>query len=135
MKVSFKFVTGLVLAAGLLVTSSTAAQAGEGGAAGSVSILFGTPGATPATANVARLSSSVAVGKGFSVATSLTSVTNQTTATSAVGSGGGFTLTNANSTAAAYATVADTSPAVNQTNSFAGGSPASLRPGTGVILP
>ena len=66
MKNSLKFAAGLVLVAGALVASGNAAQAGEGGAAGSVSILFGEPGATPATANVARLSSSVAIGKGRS---------------------------------------------------------------------
>jgi hypothetical protein len=82
-----------------------------------------------------RLSSSVAVGKGFSAATSLTSVANQTTATSAVGSGGGFTLSNANSTIATYNTIAETTVVTDQANTFAGGSPASLRPGTGVILP
>ncbi|WP_295613738.1 hypothetical protein [Chamaesiphon sp. GL140_3_metabinner_50] len=135
MKNSLKFAAGLVLVAGALVASGNAAQAGEGGAAGSVSILFGAPGSTPATANVARLSSSVAVGKGFSAATSLTSVANQTTATSAVGSGGGFVLTNANSTAAAYATVAETTVVTDQANTFAGGSAASLRPLTGVTLP
>jgi hypothetical protein len=135
MKNSLKFAAGLVLVAGALVASGNAAQAGEGGAAGSVSILFGAPGNTPATANVARLSSSVAVGKGFSAATSLTSVANQTTATSAVGSGGGFTLSNANSTIATYNTIAETTVVTDQANTFAGGSPASLRPGTGVILP
>lgn len=135
MKNSLKFAAGLVLVAGALVASGNAAQAGEGGAAGSVSILFGEPGATPATANVARLSSSVAVGKGFAAATSLTSVINQTTATSAVGAGGGFSLTNANTADAVYTATPETTVAVDQANSFAGGNPASLRPGTGVILP
>jgi hypothetical protein len=135
MKVSFKFATGLVLAAGLLVASSNAAQAGEGGAAGSVSILFGAPSGT--VDNVARLSSSVAVGKGFAAATSLTAVTAGTTSTSAVGSGGGFTLFNANAPAAIYTTTVEaaTSVGTDQANTFVGGTPASLRPITGVTLP
>ena len=133
MKVSFKFATGLVLAA-VLVAGTNPARAGEGGAAGSVSIRFaGTTGAI-----VDRLSSSVAIGKGFAAATALTETgVNGTTATSAVGSGGGFTLTNANQAGAAYSATAESALAspVNQANSFGGGTPASLRPGTGVILP
>jgi hypothetical protein len=136
MKNSLKFAAGLVLVAGALVASGNAAQAGEGGAAGSVSILFGAVSGTPATPNVARLSSSVAVGKGFSAATSLTNVTNQTTATSAVGSGGGFTLSNANNAAAIYTTTVENGTVgINQANSFSGGTAASLRPTTGVTLP
>jgi hypothetical protein len=138
MKNSLKFAAGLVLVAGALVASGNAAQAGEGGAAGSVSILFGAPtvGAPPSAANVARLSSSVAVGKSFAAATSLTSVVNQTTATSAVGAGGGFTLFNANNPEAVYFAIPETTTvAIDQANSFAGGTPASLRPITGVTLP
>lgn len=131
MRVSFKFATGLALAA-VLVAGTNPAQAGEGGAAGSVSIRFaGTTGAI-----VDRLSSSVAVGKGFAAATALTETgPNGTTATSAVGSGGGFTLTNANQVGAAYSATAEETTGVAQINSFGGGNPASLRPGTGVILP
>lgn len=131
MKVSFKFATGLVLAA-VLVAGTNPARAGEGGAAGSVSIRFaGTTGAI-----VDRLSSSVAIGKGFAAATALTETgVNGTTATSAVGSGGGFVLTNANASGAAYSATAETTTATAQANSFVGGTPASLRPGTGVILP
>ena len=143
MKVSFKFATGLVLAAGLLVASSNIAQAGEGGAAGSVSIRFGAPTVIPgptavSVPNVDRLSSSVAVGKGFAAATALTGTGNTPatsgTATSAVGAGGGFTLTNANSAAAVYIATPETNT-VAQANSFVGGPAASLRPATGVTLP
>jgi hypothetical protein len=141
-KNSLKFAAGLILVAGALVASGNAAQAGEGGAAGSVSILFNAPtpaaGNAPAIDNVARLSSSVAVGKGFAAATSLTVVgngTNGTTATSAVGAGGGFSLLNANNAAAVYSATAETTTTVGQANSFAGGTPASLRPITGVTLP
>ena len=131
MKVSFKFATGLVLAA-VLIAGTNPARAGEGGAAGSVSIRFaGTAGTI-----VDRLSSSVAIGKGFSAATALTETgAGGTTATSAVGSGGGFVLTSANSSSAAYSATAETTTATGQANSFVGGTPASLRPGTGVILP
>ena len=126
MKVSFKFATGLVLAAGLLVASSNAAQAGEGGAAGSVSIRFGAPTVIPGSPtvsvpNVERLSSSVAVGKGFAAATALTGTGNTAatsgTATSAVGAGGGFTLTNANSAVAVYVATPEINT-VAQANSF-----------------
>lgn len=131
MKVSFKFATGLALAA-VLVAGTNPAQAGEGGAAGSVSIRF----AGPTGAIVDRLSSSVAVGKGFAAATALTQTgANGTTATSAVGSGGGFTLNDANQVGATYTATPETTTATAQANSFAGGNPASLRPGTGVILP
>ena len=131
MKVSFKFATGLVLAA-VLIAGTNPARAGEGGAAGSVSIRFaGTTGTI-----VDRLSSSVAIGKGFAAATALTETgASGTTATSAVGSGGGFVLTNANASGAAYSATAETTTATAQANSFVGGTPASLRPGTGVILP
>jgi hypothetical protein len=146
MNVSLKFATGLVLAAGLFVAAGTAARAGEGGAAGSVSIRFGAPTVIPgppsvSIPNVDRLSSSVAVGKGFAAATALTgtgtTAATTGTSTSAIGAGGGFTLTDANSASAAYVGVAETAAAqvVNQANSFVGGTPASLRPGTGVILP
>lgn len=139
MKNSLKFAAGLILVAGALVASGNAAQAGEGGAAGSVSILFNTSTVpvTPSAANVTRLSSSVAVGKGFAAATSLTNVTNSTTATSAVGSGGGFSLVNANSSTALYSATAETAAVaiLDQANTFAGGNAASLRPTTGVTLP
>ncbi len=143
MKNSLKFAAGLVLVAGALVASGTAAQAGEGGAAGSVSIKFAATssaiGPLPATTpDVARLSSSVAVGKNFAAATSLTetSATGETR-TSAIGAAGTATLTDANSAGAQYlgfvednATRGD-----NQVNEFGGGNEAKLAPITGVTLP
>ena len=143
MKVSFKFATGLVLAAGLLVASSNAAQAGEGGAAGSVSIKFAATnspiGNLPATTpDVARLSSSVAVGKNFAAATSLTetSATGETR-TSAIGGGGTATIVNANAATATYVGTAEDIATlnVNQANQFGTGGKASLAPITGVTLP
>jgi hypothetical protein len=140
MKTSIKFATGLILAAAALVASGSAAQAGEGGAAGSVSIKFaGT--FTAVTANnvttqvpdVSRLSTSVAVGKSFAVATAKTS--GNSTSTSAIGSAGGFSISNAGTS---YAATAET-PAntlIDQANNFdgtaAGGT--TLKPTSGVTL-
>ena len=150
MNVSIKFATGLILAATALVASGSAALAGEGGAAGSVSIKFGAPTVvTPAVAptaafplgapavtrpNVARLSSSVAVGKGFATATARTTTDN--TFTSAVGSGGGFILLNANSVNAQYSDRAENAAelAIAQANSFDGSGATTLAPTTGVTL-
>jgi hypothetical protein len=108
MNVSLKFATGLVLAAGLMVASGDAAQAGEGGAAGSVSIKFGsTPSGAPfvgAPPAVERLSSSVAVGKNFALATGFTqTATGGETRSAAAGAAGTATLTNANAATAEYA--------------------------------
>jgi hypothetical protein len=142
MNVSLKFATGLVLAAGLMVASSTAARAGEGGAAGSVSIKFaatnssfGSPAVS--TPDVARLSSSVAVGKNFALATGFTqTAATGETRTSAIGGGGTATLNNANAAAATYTGVAEsTTLATNQANAFGTGGAASLAPITGVTLP
>jgi hypothetical protein len=130
MKTSIKFATGLILVAAALVASGSAAHAGEGGAAGSVSIKF-----TNAT-DVTRLSTSVAVGKNYGVAVARTDAANGNTATSAAGAGGGFTLTGANSAAPAYTVTAET-PAgiiINQANTFAGSGATTLKPGTGVTL-
>jgi hypothetical protein len=142
MKTSIKFATGLILAAAALVASGSAALAGEGGSAGSVSIKFGTPtvipavGTTPAVTipNVARLSTSVAVGKGFAVATARTGATDAFT--SAVGAGGGFDLTDANGTNAAFSNVTETAGdlEINQENSFVGSGVTTLAPATGVTL-
>jgi hypothetical protein len=144
MKTSIKFATGLILAAAALVASGSAAQAGEGGAAGSVSIKFtggkagvGLPGDTDfvaaVTPDVARLSTSVAVGKSYAVATAFTSGDN--TLTSAVGAGGSFTLTAANTNTAAFtADVSNDKLDDKQENSFAGSGATTLKPDTGVTL-
>jgi len=123
MKVSFKFATALVMAA-VLLAGTNPAQAGEGGVAGSVSVRFGA-----AAGIVDRLSSSIAVGKVSAVATALTEIAvGGTTATSAVGSGGGFTLTDANKVTAAYVAIPEIAGtlAIGQLNSFTGGTPTSL---------
>jgi hypothetical protein len=86
--VYLQFATGLILAAAAPVASGSAAQAGEGGAAGSVSIKFTN------NTDVARLSTSVAVGKSYAAATAFTGSTD--TLTSAVGAGGSFVLDKAN---------------------------------------
>jgi hypothetical protein len=143
MKTSIKFATGLILAAAALVASGSAAQAGEGGAAGSVSIKFaGTVTTIPANGNipaidvpdVARLSTSVAVGKSYAVATAFTSGTGDTL-TSAVGAGGSFVLDKANTNAATFsADVSNDTLADKQENSFAGSGATTLKPSTGVTL-
>jgi hypothetical protein len=141
MNVSIKFATGLILAATALVASGSAALAGEGGAAGSVSIKFAGTSTVPsgggaAVPDVSRLSTSVAVGKGFAVAGARTA--DDKTATFAAGAGGGFTLNNANSAAAEYNAVAEaistTVSGANQVNDFAGSGTATLAPTTGIVL-
>jgi hypothetical protein len=135
MKTSIKFATGLILAAATLVASGSAALAGEGGSAGSVSIVFtGGSSGTPPVPNVARLSTSVAVGKGFAVATARTGATDAFT--SAVGAGGGFDLTDANGTNAAFSAVTETAAdlAINQLNTFTGSGVTTLAPTSGVTL-
>jgi hypothetical protein len=130
MKTSIKFATGLILVAAALVASGSAAQAGEGGAAGSVSIKF-----TNAT-DVTRLSTSVAVGKNYGVAIARTNAATGATATSAAGAGGGFTLTGANSAAPEYTATAESATGIllNQVNTFAGSGATTLKPTTGVTL-
>ena len=132
MKTSMKTIAVSILAAAALVASSTAAQAGEGGAAGSVSLQFNSfTGALPGnagevTANQARIrvtreSSSIAVGKNgaLSSATSgvggiITAPGNQNgnlsgeTITSAIGTGGVITATNVVSAAAGISTTNET---------------------------
>jgi hypothetical protein len=141
MKTSIKFATGLILAAAALVASGSAALAGEGGAAGSVSIKFagtlsvpnGAPANTPASPDVSRLSTSVAVGKNYAVATAFTSGEN--TLTSAAGAGGDFVLANANvATANFTANTGSDTLGTAQNNSFAGSGPTTLAPATGVTL-
>jgi hypothetical protein len=144
MNVSIKFATGLILAATALVASGSAALAGEGGAAGSVSIKFagtstvpaGAPVGAPAVPDVSRLSTSVAVGKSFAVAGARTAGTE--TNTFASGAGGGFVLNNANSNAADFTatteTISATVSGANQVNTFAGSGTATLAPTTGITL-
>ena len=141
MNVSIKFATGLILAATALVASGSAALAGEGGAAGSVSIKFaGTSTApavgAPAVPDVSRLSTSVAVGKSFAFATARTA--DDKTATSAAGAGGGFKLNQANSSAADFLstpeTTSTTTQGANQVNSFALSGQATLAPASGIVL-
>lgn len=142
MNVSIKFATGLILAATALVASGSAALAGEGGAAGSVSIKFAGTSTVPAGApigtlpvpDVSRLSTSVAVGKGFAVAGARTA--DDKTATFASGAGGGFSLNAANSAAPTYNSTPEGSinAALNQVNSFALSGQTVLAPTTGITL-
>jgi hypothetical protein len=145
MKTSIKFATGLILAAAALVASGSAAQAGEGGAAGSVGVKFAStlsvitvaPGTPPVTINapdVKSISSSVAVGKNTAAATARTGTD---TFSSAVGNAGSVTLSNANDTTAGYLTALDATPTTAQANSL---TPVATPPvvnlgPTGIVLP
>ena len=122
MKTSMKTIVVSILAAAALVASGTAAQAGEAGAAGSVSLQFNTnftgalPGVTGANTavqnqaliRVVRESSSIAVGKNgaASSATSGSGIAASPagsqggnvagdTITSAIGTGGTINVLNA----------------------------------------
>lgn len=87
MKVSIKFATAVLLTAGALIASGSVAQAGEGGAAGAVSVITNVQG------GVEQFSAAAAVGKLNAAAATLT--TPSTTSASAFGSGGVITLTGA----------------------------------------
>ena len=110
MKTSMKTIAVSILAAAAFVASGTAAQAGEGGAAGSVSLQFnsfvGTPPTTFAASvpnllliRVVRESSSIAVGKNGAISSAVSGSgiaangsqggnTPGETFTSAIGTGG-----------------------------------------------
>ena len=113
MKTSMKTIVVSILAAAALVASGTAAQAGEAGAAGSVSLQFNTnftgalPGVTGANTavqnqaliRVVRESSSIAVGKNGAISSAVSGSgiaangsqggnTPGETFTSAIGTGG-----------------------------------------------
>ena len=68
MKVSIKFATAVLLTAGALIASGSVAQAGEGGAAGSVSVIMDGAGV------VEQLSAAAAVGKLNAAAATSTTV-------------------------------------------------------------
>ncbi len=141
MKVSIKFATAVILTAGALIASGSIAQAGEGGAAGSVSVLMDEDGV------VEQLSAAAAVGKLNAAAATLT--TPLTTSASAYGSGGIITLTGATGTItldangnptsveikdAKYEGKDDTQLSVAQANNLTGETTISVKDGT-VILP
>jgi hypothetical protein len=119
MKASILFVTGLVLAAGALVGSGSA-QAGEGGAAGSVSIQFGNGN----TSGIADISSAISVGKNGAATAGRTNASD--TFASAIGTGGGLGVTTANTAAITYTAAADLALGTAQGNSFAGSGQATL---------
>jgi trimeric autotransporter adhesin len=133
MKASILFVTGLVLAAGALVGSGSA-QAGEGGAAGSVAIQFGNGNAS----GVADISSAISVGKNGAATTGRTTTTD--TYASAIGGGSQLTGTlintaNATFNAEGSDTInAPTELATAQNNTFATGGQATLS-GSGAANP
>jgi hypothetical protein len=132
MKVSIKFATAVILTAGALIASGSVAQAGEGGAAGSVSVIMN-------DGQVGQLSAAAAVGKLNAAAATFT--TPFTTTASAYGSGGVITLTgatgdlnNATITDASYTGATDESLSVAQANNLTGYTTIDAKAGT-VIIP
>ncbi len=128
MKASIKFVTSLVLTAGVLVASSSIAHAGQGGSAGSVGVKF-----TSAT-DVSSLSTSVAVGKNAAAASART---DRNTYSSAVGGGGTVELNNAGTFELVnYAVGEETTAKLGtEQKNVLGANVAKLNPVSGVLLP
>ena len=133
MKASIVFATGLMLAAGVVTGSINAAQAGEGGAAGSISAQF-----TETGNSLTATAGAVAVGKAGAFTTSRTNTTDISSV--AVGYGGGLSVAGINGTAN-YTATAETTAQLGvvggQGNTFAAAPSLNLLPGatTGVTLP
>ncbi len=133
MKASIVFATGLMLAAGVVAGSINAAQAGEAGAAGSISAQFTTTGN-----QLTATAGAVAVGKAGAFTTSRTNATDISSV--AVGYGGGLTVTGINdATSVNYVATGETTAqlGVVQGNVFASAPGLNLLPGptTGVTIP
>lgn len=131
MKASIVFVTGLMLAAGVVAGSINAAQAaGEGGAAGSISAEF-----TATGNNLAATAGAVAVGKTGAFTTSRTNATEISSV--AVGYGGVLSVLGIND-APTYTLTGETLAQNNaiQGNSFTAAPNLNLAgPTSGVTLP
>jgi hypothetical protein len=111
MKNSIKLVAGSFLAAAAFVVSGSAALAGEGGAAGSVS-------AKLTSGDVTGISSSIAVGKNAAATTARTNASD--TFTSAIGAAGQLNVTDANKAEAGYVAATDANLGNAQTNQLNG---------------
>ena len=132
MKASIVFATGLMLAAGIVAGSINVAQAGEGGAAGSISAQF------TATGNqLTATAGAVAVGKTGAFTTARTTTTDISAV--AVGNAGGLTVAGINAASVTYtATEEDaTQIGVGQANTLTSAPTLNLLPGatTGVTIP
>lgn len=130
MKASILFATGLMLAAGVVTGSINAAQAGEAGAAGSISAEF-----TPTGNNLAATAGAVAVGKNGAVTTSRTNATEISSV--AFGYAGQMNVTNINGDAN-YLLTAENLTQLGESQRNAFGSAPNLNlagPTSGVTLP
>jgi hypothetical protein len=101
MKASIVFATGLMLAAGVVAGSINAAQAGEGGAAGSISANFTATGST-----LTATAGAVAVGKTGAFTTSRTNAIDISSV--AVGYGGALGVTGINGPTVGYTVTSET---------------------------
>jgi hypothetical protein len=131
MKASIVFATGLMLAAGIVTGSINAAQAGEAGAAGSISAQFSTTGN-----NLTATAGAVAVGKTGAFTTSRTNAADISSV--AVGYGGGLNVSGINDVVTYNVTGESAAQlAVVQGNVFASAPGLNLLPGptTGVTIP
>ena len=136
MKASIVFATGLMLAAGVVAGSINVAQAGEGGAAGSISAQFTTTGN-----NLTATAGAVAVGKSGAFTTARTTAADISAV--AVGNGGVLTVNGINAAIVDY-TVTEEANGVGaalvtqQANTFTSAPTLNLlptSPTTGVTLP
>ncbi len=116
------------MTAGALVSFSSMASAGEGGAAGSVSVIMTGSGTTAAITN---LSAAAAVGKLNAAA--VTHAGTSETYASAYGSAGIITVTNAGQASVGYVGAADTTLGTAQANTLAPATLATINATTGIV--
>jgi hypothetical protein len=121
-----QLLASLAIVAGAVVSFGTAAHAGEGGAAGAVSLIMD---AASGTNVITDLSAAAAVGKVNAAAASSTATSS--TFASAQGSAGTLSMTNANTTGAGYTGGTDTALSSKQENEL-GVNKATISP-TGVV--
>ncbi len=116
MKASIKFATGLILAAGAVVSSINVAHAGQAGSAGSISAQF-----TPTGNTLLSTAGAVAAGK----TGAFTTANGTATDISAVAAGysGALTVTNFGTSTVGYAATDDGRLGTPQANNFDGAVP------------
>jgi hypothetical protein len=118
----------VLMTAGALVSFSSMASAGEGGAAGSVSVIMTGSGTTAAITN---LSAAAAVGKLNAAAVTRASSTE--TFASAYGSAGTIAITNAGMESVGYVGAVDTNLGTAQANLLTSGTLATIKATTGEV--
>jgi hypothetical protein len=115
----------VLITAGALVSFSSMASAGEGGAAGSVSVIMGSSGA------IQNLSAAAAVGKLNAAA--VTHAGTSDTYASAYGSAGIITVTSAGTSAVGYVGAVDTTLSTAQANTLAPATLATINATAGTV--